>query len=443
MDAGGRPVRDRVLLVLLFALNVVSAFTTVVGARMVLPWPMSDVLGLAVQTMLFLALSGYVAAHAPLRRWLVVGVFSFVSVYTSFFAYYDELAGDALSAGNLDRARQAHARFVDAVWQPQQAEVEALDRKAAQLFGLAEREGKGGVTTGRTGYGPVARGYAEEARQTEALAAEKRADLERLRPRFEVDAQALSADALYLWDLETWQAAPDPWKAEAPMPARSEWLDLEQEVALVTPFAKVGHGEVPALAALLLALMVDGTAILLGTAVQPRRGGVVPTVGQQLVTTVRQVKDAGAAVSTALARPGDAGDAEPAGLAPARLVLRVTGRGTDFLAAVYEALHPETAVLDAGRLLDHEDPTFRIAARVLLDRLRDPGVGWLDVQRGRWTVRRYDALTAWLAEQYRSACEAESRLPDHPHESYLTVAVPTPPAPSAPAPELQVSAVGA
>jgi hypothetical protein len=429
MEDGSRPVRDRVLLGLLFALNVVSAFTTVVGARMVLPWPMSDVLGLAVQALLFLALSGYVAGHAPVRRWLVVGVFSFLSVYTSFFAYYDQLTGDALASGNLDRARQAHARFVDAVWQPQQAEVDALERKAAQLFALAEREGTGGVTTGRTGYGPVARQYAEEARQTEALAAERRADLERLRPRFEVDADALTADALYLWDLNTWQSAPDPWKADAPLPARADWLDLDQEVALVTPFAKIQRGETAAVAALLMALLVDGTAIVLGTAVTRRRAGLLPTVREQLVGTVRQVKDAGAAVSTAWSRPGESGEPEPAGLLPARLVLRVTGRGTDFLGAVYEALHPETAVLDAGRLLDHDDPTFRIAARVLLDRLRDPSVGWIDVRRGRWSVVRYDALTAWLAEQYRSACEAESRSTvSAPEESYLTLAVPTPPA---------------
>jgi hypothetical protein len=428
--------RDRVLLVLLFGLNVVSAFTTVVGARMVLPWPMSDVLGLAVQAMLFLALSGYVAAHAPLRRWLVVGVFSFVSVYTSFFAYYDQLAGASLDSANTDRARQAHARFVDAVWQPQQAEVDALERKAAASFALAEREGKVGVTTGRVGYGPKARQYAEEARQLEVTAAERRADLERLRPRFEVDATAFDAQALYLWDLETWQSAPDGWKAEAPLPTRAEWLDLEQEVAMITPFSKVSHGETPALAALLLALMVDGTSIVLGTAVTRRRAGFVPTVQQQVVTALRQVKDAGAAVHGAWARPGELADPEPPGLLPARLVLRVTGRGTDFLGAVYEALHPETHVLDAGRLLDHPDPTFRIAARVLLDRLRDPAVGWIGVARGRWTVVRYDALTAWLAEQYRAACEAEARTPHAPAESYLTVHVPSAPPPEEPAPAL-------
>ncbi|MCB9697620.1 MAG: hypothetical protein H6738_12635 [Alphaproteobacteria bacterium] len=415
------------LLVILAALNVVSAFTTVMGARQVLPWPMSDVLGAAVQLMLFVALAGFVARHAPIRKWLVVGVFSFVSVYTSFFAYYGEIAGDSLAAGNLDRARQAHARFVDAVWQPQLAETEAMERKAAQLYDLAEREGSGGVTTGRVGFGPVARQYAEEARQTELVAAERRADLERVKGRFEVDADAMAAEQLYLYDLATWQQLPDVWKADSPMPERAAWLDLDQEVALVTPFVKVADGEVPALAALLLALMVDGTSILLGTAIGGRGRPVTEHVRDGVVGWVTELKDAGAAVNTAMRRPGAAApdEIEPAGLEPARLVLRVTGRGTDFLGVVYEAVHPETRTVDAVRLLDHDEPSFRIAARVLLDRLRDPRVGWVSVEGGRWKVRRYDALTAWLAEQYRAACEQEARDTSPPVESYLALSVPT------------------
>src|SRR5438045_3541420 len=116
-EAGGT---DRVLLVLLTLLNLGSLYTTVVGARQVLPWPMSDVLGVTVQAMLFMALAGFAARHAPIRRWLVIAVFASASVYTSFFAYYEELAGDSLDAANLDRARQEHARFVDGTWQPEQ-----------------------------------------------------------------------------------------------------------------------------------------------------------------------------------------------------------------------------------------------------------------------------------------------------------------------------------
>jgi hypothetical protein len=115
---------------------------------------------------------------------------------------------------------------------------------------------------------------------------------------------------------------------------------------------------------------------------------------------------------------------EPAGLEPARLVLRVTGRGTDFLGAVYEAIHPETATLDALRLLEHDDPSWRIGARVLLDRLRDPKVGWVKVDGGRWKVTRYDTLTAWLAEQYRAAAEAEAAVAEDAPESWLQLPVP-------------------
>lgn len=416
---------DRGLLVLLALLNLASLYTTVVGARQVLPWPMSDVLGVAVQTMLFLALAGFVGRHAPIRRWIVVAVFAAASVYTSFFAYYEQLAGDALGAANLDRARQAHAAFVDETWEPVLAGVESTERQAAQLLDQAEREGRDGLTTGVVGFGPVARRLAEEARTTELAAAERRADLERMRPRFEVDAQAMAAEELYLFDLETWQAMPDAWKTTAEAPSRAAWLDLDQEVALITPFEKVRDGETPALAALLLALLVDGTSLLLGTAIHARQRPILDTVADRAVALVTDAKTAGAALRDALDRPAEAGGRlDPPGLDPARLVLRVTGRGTDFLGAVYEAIHPETGTLDALRLLEHDDPTWRISARVLLDRLRDPRVGWLKVDGGRWKVQRYDALTAWLAEQYRAACEAEAVEQQAAAESYLQLPVP-------------------
>ncbi|MEQ1571764.1 MAG: hypothetical protein ABMA64_39415, partial [Myxococcota bacterium] len=401
---------DRALIALLALLNVGSLYTTVVGARQILPWPMSDVVGLTVQLMLFLTLAGWVGRFAPVRRWLVAIVFAGASVYTSFFAYYGQLAGASLASINLDKARQAHARFVDDTWEGQLAEVERLEQQAARKFDQAEREGSAGLTTGRVGFGPVAKQLAGEAAAAEVAASERRSDLERMRARFEIDAQALAADQLYLHDLQTWQTAPDTWKATISAPDRATYLDLDQEVALLTPFLKVRQGDLAALAALALALMVDGTCLFLGTAIHARRQPLFDATVDRAVGLIAGVRGARTAVTDAWTGPvGDGGSgAPPAGLAPLAQLVRVSGPGSAFVGTVYEAVHPTTRTIDAVRLFDHDDRSYRIAARVLLDRLHDPSIGWVRIEDGRWRVVRYDALVAWLSDQYRAARDLEA-----------------------------------
>ena len=425
--APDRPRNDRVLLFLLLVLNLGSAATTVMGARQVLPSPLAEVLGLAVQAMLFLLLAGAAARHAPLRRWAVVAVFSAFSIYTSFFAYYQTLAGEAVAESGLDRAHQAHAAFVSATWQPALTEAGRLEEQAAALQALAEEEATVGVTTGAVGYGPQAREYAAQARDKRTEAALLRRDLARLAPAFEVDLAGRSAEEVYALDLAAWQAAPDAWKAAAPTPTRAAYVDLEQQVGLLTPWYKVRRGELPALVALLLATVVDGMSILLGSAITSRAaaGGAatgVADLGRRAATLVESAKDGAAHVRAAWDRPGmprPPGPAQRAGSrTPAELedpmqvvLLRIRGRGSDFLAALYEAIHPETGEVALGALLDHENPSFRIAARMLADRLRQPRLGWLVVRDGWWCVPpgRYGDLTGWLGEELRKAVQAEEQ----------------------------------
>lgn len=415
-----RPRSDKVLLFLLLVLNLGSGWTTVLGARQVLPSPLAEILGLTVQIMLFLLLAGATARHAPVRKWLVVGVFAGLSVYTSFFTYYETLAGQAVTADGLDRAHQAHAAFVSAAWQPTVTQAGRLQEEAAALDALTRDEAKAGVTTGAVGYGPQAREYAAQAREKRTQAAVLQRDLDRLAPLFERDLAGQTAEQVYQGDLAAWQAAPDAWKAAAPTPTRAAYVDLEQQVGLLTPFYKVQRGELPAVVALLIAALVDGMAILLGTAITGRSAPVVETVTARAASLVESAKDGAAQVRAAWDRPGVPRpllqEAAPRSRAKAELedpmqvvLLRIQGRGSDFLSALYEAIHPETGEVALAALLAHENPSFRIAARMLADRLRHPRLGWLVVRDGWWCVppARYSALTGWLGEEIRKAVQAE------------------------------------
>src|SRR5262245_59416855 len=98
-------------MVLLTGLNVGSALTTVLGARQVLPWPMSDILGVSVQAILFMMLAGFASQHAPIRKWIVVAVFASACVYCSFFTYYGRLAKTQDESKQMAKALVAHAHL--------------------------------------------------------------------------------------------------------------------------------------------------------------------------------------------------------------------------------------------------------------------------------------------------------------------------------------------
>jgi hypothetical protein len=414
------PRPDRALIVLLFLLNVASAWTTIHGARQVLPTPLAEALGLGVQVVLFLLLAGVAGRYARTRRWVAVGVFAVASVYTSFFAYYETLAGEAADAASADRAAQSHAAFVAAVHAPVLAEAGQLEREADALQEMAEAEAGTGLTTGQKGYGPVAKQYAAEARDKRLAAASLRADLDRLAPAFETDPTALAPEAVYAADLAAWQQVPAAWKQDVPAPTRAAYVDLDHEIALLAPFHKVRSGEAAAVVALLLALLVDGLAVMLGTAIHGRREAVVVGAAGRAARIVGDTRDGFAAVREAWSRPALPPSLQrPPGPTPEealeQLVLPLQGRGSEFLGAFYAAIHPETGALDYEALQAHPEPTWRVAARMLADRLRRPDIGWVVVRDGWWAVppARYGALTAWLSDQVREAVtrEAEAKAP--------------------------------
>lgn len=242
--------RDIALLVLLAVLNIGSAYTTIIGARQILPAGLSDMVGAAVQAMLFLMLAGFAMNRSVVRRWMAIGLFAFASIYTSFFTYYEQLAKEADLRVQLDKAMQSHATLVSQVYQPARSRADKLSSEAEAMIDLADREANRGSTTGVKGYGPVARKYAEQGNRMLREAKGLEADVNRLQPHFEFDMTGLTPEQVYRNDLEAWQLAPSDWKAEVPAPLRNDYVDLTAQVALLTPYNRVRSGEMPALTAL-------------------------------------------------------------------------------------------------------------------------------------------------------------------------------------------------
>ena len=405
--------RDWALLILLALLNIGSAYTTIVGARQILPPGMSDILGAAVQAMLFLMLAGFAVNRSVIRRWMAITLFAAASIYTSFFTYYEQLAKEADQRAQLDRALQVHAVLVSQVYQPARSRSDQLNSEAEAKINLADREANRGSTTGVKGYGPVARRYAEEGNLLLVQAQRLEADVDRLQPHFEFEVEGLNPEEVYRRDLKAWQLAPNEWKDGVPAPVRSEYVDLEAQVALLTPYNRVMSGELPALTALGLAAMVDGIAIFLGTAIQARRQPPMQAVSASVANVIQQVRTSKKLVSDAWSKEAED---KPPPIDESRLEgplqivhLRVVGNGSDFLTTFYQAIHPETYILDYQSLQRHTEPTYHIAARMLVDQLRH--LAWVDVTDGLWEVppEAYQAITQWLGEEIRRECELEAK----------------------------------
>lgn len=405
--------RDWGLLILLLVLNIRSAYTTVLGCRQLMPYPMSDILGISIQTMLFLVLAGFALKEAVIRKWTTVVVFAAVCIYASFFSYYDELAGRADAADQLDHALLTHASFVSAIYQPARSRIDTLDREAEALFALAEREGTRGSTSGVSGFGPLAKKYAAEAGAKKVEAQGLQADLDRLEPHFEYPTDGLAPEEVFRKDLQAWQLAPATWKSEVAMPVPDDYVDETARVALLMPIQRVKDGDAAAMLALGLATMVDAIAIFLGTAIHVRSKKT--TMSEQVAGYIAHLKTSGAVVRSAIARPAVTDPKDELLLEDALQVvdLRIAGRGSDFLITFYQAIHPETGALDFSGLQRHPNATYRIAARMLVDQLRNPELGWVVVEDGWWSVpdELYPKVTGWLGEQIRRECELEVHIP--------------------------------
>ena len=410
-----RWVRDRdwALLGLLALLNIGSAYTTILGARQILPAGMSDVLGLAVQLMLFLMLAGFAVNRSVIRRWMAITLFAAASIYTSFFTYYEELAKEADERVQLDRAMQEHAGLVSAVYQPARSRSDKLNSEAEAMIDLADREANRGSTTGVKGYGPVARRYAEEGNLKLVEAQRLEADVDRLQPHFEYEMEGLTAEEVYRRDLSAWQLAPQDWKVEVPAPLREDYVDLSAQVALLTPYNRVRAGEMPAIVALMLAAFVDGIAIFLGTAIQARNRPPLEAFSESVASVIGQLRRSREMVAKARSGESEEEHVDEPILDDALGIvsLRIAGRGSDFLTTFYQAIHPETGALDYAGLQRHPNATYRIAARMLVDQLRAPELGWVRVEGGWWSVPdyAYPSITAWLGEQIRRECELEAQ----------------------------------
>ncbi len=286
--------RDWLLIVLLFFFNLWSGTTTIIGARQILPDGLAWLSGITVQVMLFFLLSGWIMKDSIFRKWLAILIFTTVSIYTSFFCYYDILTAEISQTRAEIIAVDAHQSLISSVFTPLERQAIKLEKELNELQELARREENEGLTTGQTGCG-------EKCRQFKQQATSKKAELEEfnklvadLRPKFEYDITGLKANEIYKKDREALASVEESFRNGYEL-KYDNYIDVEREVSFIAPYYKVfkaGSRETIAVFALLIALSIDGIAIIQGTAIEARKknNSFIKIMTSRLVELIRSTK---------------------------------------------------------------------------------------------------------------------------------------------------------
>jgi len=395
--------RDWVLTALLAIINLGSGTTTVLGAMQFLPRALAWGLGGTIQLMLFLLLGEYTAKHAPFRKWVAVTALTFMSVYTSFFTYYKQLAGETNDKLAHEKAVLAHQNFVKDVYTPMKDHHKQLEDEAKKTRELAKAEKDRGIDSGVVGYGDRARALDRQALDLEIKANNFKSTVDELRPKFDYDITQLQPREILQKDGKTLAEVPAEWRKDYPELPREKYIDAELDVDLFTPYYKVKRFEDPAIASMGIAFVVDGIAIMLGTAITIKRER--KTLAQLIVDFIRQYKrDIAEVIQEIKESPNldnpSRNDTPPSRETIERVPLILRGKGSNFLTEFYTAISvTQPHIINYQALINHENETFQRGFRFLLDKFREPRRGWVQVNnQNDWLVapQHYDKLTAWL-----------------------------------------------
>ncbi|NEQ75490.1 MAG: hypothetical protein F6K23_22010 [Okeania sp. SIO2C9] len=283
-----KPKRDIKLLIALTILNIGSGFTTMRGAAQILPRIVGWSSGAAIQALLFLLTSGSTLKHDPFSKWMAVGAFSILSVYTSFFAYYDYLVVETREKDGFNRAISAHQNLVREIFTPIEEKAQQLENEIKSKDAEIERELKGEGLTGIVGDGPRVEQLRREKDkllirfdQVKPVANELRPlfdyDLEGKEPQeiFNADRKALAqvkpkclpTEPEFVCLPEKYNGSLDPLNPKYKK-LQEKYFDKEDRIRFIAPFQKIKNGEEAAIAAAFFALLVDGVIIFLGTKIE-------------------------------------------------------------------------------------------------------------------------------------------------------------------------------
>lgn len=425
--------KDMVLMVPLLILNLVSGYTTIAGARLALgDAGIAVIAGITIQSILFILLSGSAARHAPGRKWIAVLVFSVFSIYTSFFTYHSSfISEDQMAGAIVVQAEESHRQLMDYAATPFLQDYKTLLSEYEILSEQVENEKTGVGGTGISGFGPEARRLEAESSnlKTQLLAIEDAA------AKVEEGSEKFNAlnpkepESILSIDQAIWTALPIKYHQNENGYSgfdRNDYFNQDERFALLAPILTLTSSEKSAsrassMAALLIAGMIDGVSILLGTAIEVRSKrtpfeGIAISLSRLIWGFKQAVKTVGYYWKKQGSRhPIPSGSELDIAREAVYLVqLKLNNRGSDFLTNFFNAVDPIDKTIDYSQLNKQSEPTMRTGYRLLIEAFRHPSLNWVKASSNntQWMFSDLDSYVdfcRWLSDEIVHQAEIESK----------------------------------
>jgi hypothetical protein len=283
---------DTPLKFLVLTLQVVSLVTTVEGAKIIFPpsiifkipndfslpiigssLELGEAFGITIQFMLVLLLLFDAAKASIFRRWFSIIVLTLFSIYGSFFSIYDSITRSSITKRSNEKAIVAHQKVRREIYSPLQGRLEKLKKERDQAKSRQQIEEKFGLDGRPAGQGNA---FQDQVRLGSDLDAEINALSNQMNEiKFlKDDVNSQSIDDIYLGDknaisnlypeylqyLSKSQESFDINRIN-----RAEYGDAESLFLL--PLNKISQKspDINAVFAILIATVIDGLAVILGT----------------------------------------------------------------------------------------------------------------------------------------------------------------------------------
>ena len=286
-----KPIKNFNLFIALIILNLISGFTTVYGAMQILPIIPAFLAGGTIQFLLFfLVYSKSTLSDRGLLKWSIISILIFLSVYTSFFSYYNVLTEKSSENTAYTRALSAHQRLVANVYTPIKNKINSYKSEIKQLE-LSIADEKNGKRSSAKGEGPIYKHLVNKRETLNKKLMEAQILSEHLKPFFDYDLANQSAEKIFQADMQALSQVNQRCLTLEPNfncltdeyisildPTTTlhhdfinTYFDRDMRIGLLAPVLKIRQLEEAALGSAFLALMIDGAIILLGLGIEPKQ----------------------------------------------------------------------------------------------------------------------------------------------------------------------------
>jgi hypothetical protein len=222
-----------------------------------------------------------------------------------------------------------------------------------------------------------------------------------------------------------------------PVIKRTDYLPEYDKSVFLIPFNRIREKDESAVISLIVATTVDGLALLLATAIDPRKSNIFRVVSNGLHFCIVNFRIACLTVYKGFGRGVEMFDVmeEESLHEITRLTLTLDAsgtsgmRGTVFLRKFYAAVDMHTRFINIHELMEKEkNPTVQYAYRLLFDKICHHPSNWIEVteeshnknnnpqgkvkKQYKISERHYKSFVNWIARAIREQAERESGNPE-------------------------------